>query len=154
MTGGRKANGTIYRLDGLLAQSRRERSPVERADPIERLEHPYEPSSDRSRHHLAVEAGEARIASAQAAHRYAKSFKSVHATGQQAAAGRQALREAISRYAGLLKQLGTPPERTLFLLKRLVRESVSPVIDEVETMLLLQNVVVWCVEGYYNNSSR
>lgn len=126
---------------------------MERADSIVRLVQPFEPSSDEGRHHVAVAAGQARIASAQAAHRYAKSFRSIHATGQQAAAGRQALREAISRYSGLLKDLGTPPERTLFLLKRLVRESVSPVVDEVETMLLLQNVVVWCVEGYYSCTS-
>lgn len=126
---------------------------MERADTVERLHHPYEPSSDAGRRDLAVAAGQARIASAEAALRYAKSFRSVHLTGQPAALGQQRLRESISRYSGLLKDLGTPPERTLFLLKRLVRENVATVIGEVETMLLLQDVVVWCIEGYYSDTS-
>jgi hypothetical protein len=110
------------------------------------------PLTDQQRRELASRAGSARLASAQAAVRHAKSVGVEDATNERAVATRAVLRSSIGEYVVLLRQLDTPPERMLSLVKSLVRESVASVIDQQETRLLLQSVVVWCVEAYYGTT--
>jgi hypothetical protein len=62
---------------------------------------------------------------------------------------RQELCDTVSRYAVLLKQLETPPERTLCLVKGMVDESTRRSADRINVM---NEAVRSCIEGYYGDA--
>jgi hypothetical protein len=61
-------------------------------------------------------------------------------------------REAVARYAIVLKVLGTSPERTLRLVKEAVREDIPTEIDHSQERPFMEQVVLWCIESYYRES--
>lgn len=60
-------------------------------------------------------------------------------------AARESLHKAVGLYAALLKELNTPPEHTL----RLVKETVTEHAARPRPEALLKDVVHWVVETYY-----
>jgi hypothetical protein len=65
---------------------------------------------------------------------------------------RDAMREAVDRYALLLQSLGTSPERTLRLVKEAVREDVPPEMEHSHAPPFMEQVVLWCIESYYRDT--
>jgi hypothetical protein len=63
---------------------------------------------------------------------------------------REQLRASVSAYARRLRAEGQPSERMLILVKTAVREAVPPELDSVELRELLEDVVRWSVEAYYD----
>ena len=69
---------------------------------------------------------------------------------QESDALRAQLRASVAAYARRLKAEGQPSERMLVLVKTAVREAVPPEFDAVEVRELLEDVVRWSVEAYYD----
>jgi hypothetical protein len=69
---------------------------------------------------------------------------------QESDALRAQLRASVAAYARRLKAEGQPPERMLVLVKTAVRDAVPPEFDAVEVRELLEDVVRWSVEAYYD----
>jgi hypothetical protein len=67
-------------------------------------------------------------------------------------AAREATQESISRYALALKALGTPPERTLRLVKEVVNESIPALRETADAHPLIEEAVHWCIESYYRST--
>jgi hypothetical protein len=68
---------------------------------------------------------------------------------QESADLRELLHASVAAYARRLKAEGQPPERMLVLVKSAVREAVPPELDAVEVRELVEDVVRWSVEAYF-----
>jgi hypothetical protein len=59
------------------------------------------------------------------------------------------LRASVAAYVRQLKSEGLPSERMLIEVKAAVREATPPELDVVEARELMEDVVRWSVEAYY-----
>jgi hypothetical protein len=105
---------------------------------------------------LRLRSAEARAVAKVATARYAalviecqRGFLRAKELRDQVDAARQELRGTVSRYADLLKQLDTPPEQTLRLVKNMVDESTPRAAESFDVM---SDVVRWCIEAYYGDA--
>ena len=60
------------------------------------------------------------------------------------------LRASVTAYVRHLRDDGVPPQRMLVLVKAAVRESAPPELDALEARALLEDVVRWSVDAYYD----
>ena len=56
----------------------------------------------------------------------------------------------MTAYVRHLKADGLPPERMLVLVKTAFREAAPPELDPVDARALMEDVVRWSVEAYYD----
>jgi len=68
---------------------------------------------------------------------------------QASLAIRAELRASVTAYVRHLRTDGVPPERMLVLVKSAVREVTPPELDAVEARELMEDVVRWSVDAYY-----
>ena len=69
---------------------------------------------------------------------------------QASSALRAELRASVTAYVHHLRADGIPPERMLVLVKATLRESTPPELDAVEARTLMEDVVRWSVDAYYD----
>ncbi|HUQ84232.1 MAG TPA: hypothetical protein VM076_23980 [Gemmatimonadaceae bacterium] len=74
-------------------------------------------------------------------------------TAPIAASSRAELRASVTAYARRLRNDGLPPERVLVEVKTAVHETVSPTLGSSEVADLVDNVVRWTVDAYYEGQS-
>lgn len=71
---------------------------------------------------------------------------------QDSGALRAQLRASVTAYVRRLKAEGLPPERTIVLVKSAVRDGTPPELDAWEARELMEDVVRWSVEAYYDDA--
>jgi hypothetical protein len=69
---------------------------------------------------------------------------------QASLALRALLRASVTAYARRLHADGVPPQRMLVLVKTAVREATPAQLDPYEARDLMEDVVRWSVEAYYD----
>jgi hypothetical protein len=62
-----------------------------------------------------------------------------------------ALRSAINDFVDELKTQGSPPERVLINVKRVVFEAHPVSSHDEDYLRFLQHVITWCIEAYYRD---
>ena len=114
--------------------------------------------TDAERQAMRERSAQARAATSAAIERYAvllaRSRQRLAVSAEMCVAidaTRETLRESVQRYAQLLKALDTSPEHMLGLVKETLREQLPHPEAEEATKVLAENVVTWCIEGYYQN---
>ena len=68
---------------------------------------------------------------------------------QASTALRAELRTSVTAYVRHLRDEGVPPERMLVLVKSTLRESTPADLDALEARALMEDVVRWSVDAYY-----
>jgi len=71
---------------------------------------------------------------------------------QRSLALRAQLRASVTAYVRALRAEQTPPQRALVLVKTAVQEAPPPALDADEARALMDDVVRWCVEAYYESA--
>jgi hypothetical protein len=71
---------------------------------------------------------------------------------QQSLALRAQLRASVTAYVHHLRAEELPSERVLVLVKSTVREAAPPELDVVEARDLMEDVVRWSIEAYYQSA--
>ena len=116
--------------------------------------------TEAEREALRQRAAQARAAAALAIERYvllrAQAQQRLEVTAQRLVAieaTREMLQDSVQRYAQLMKALEIPPERVLSLVNETLQEQLPHPEQEEETRALAENVVTWCIEAYFLESS-
>jgi hypothetical protein len=73
-------------------------------------------------------------------------------TVQQSLAARAQLRASVTAYVRCLRAEQLPPERVLVLVKSAVRDDTPPELDVADARELMEDVVRWSIEAYYQTA--